>query len=151
MVEPRPFLRQGDSRKVRRSYESINEKAEADNVPSFQPERIIRPEWVARFRQDAETHLHAISQGLSLLPLELGQTSTQEEAEKEQQALRELYRHAHSMKGSARMVGLMEIGEQAQLLEEQLNQAYFEPGGFDETERAAVKVQIEALLLLVKG
>ncbi|MEI6043526.1 MAG: Hpt domain-containing protein [Chloroflexota bacterium] len=122
---------------------------------SFSPKqpssRAIRPEWVARFKQDAEVHLAQISEGLQLLPPLLGQTITPEETESEQHDLRELFRHAHNLKGTARMIGLVEIAEAARLLEEALGQAYLEPLLFVSLQRKAVQEQVDSLMGLIQN
>jgi chemotaxis protein histidine kinase CheA len=132
--------------------EDKNGEAEAPtSVPKQEPIRAIRPEWVARFKQEAEVHLVQITKGLQLLPPVLGQALTTEETAKEQYALRELFRHAHSVKGSARMIGLAEVAEKASLLEEILGQAYLEPTHFVSLLRTNVQQQVDFLMGLIKG
>jgi chemotaxis protein histidine kinase CheA len=113
--------------------------------------RVIRPEWLARFRQAAEAHLAEIEQGLDLLPAQLGQATGKDEAEKEQQALRELFRQAHTLKGSARMVEQEQIAEEAAALEHTLGEAYLDPTGFGQPERASLRQKLNQLLALVKA
>ncbi len=111
----------------------------------------VKEEWVKRFRVDAENHLNEIRQGIQNLPSQLGQLIVQEEIEAEQQALRELFRRAHSIKGAARMVGLDEIAELALKLEELFGQAYLEPVSFNQTQRDKAEQQIIELLIRIKS
>ena len=115
------------------------------------PRRLIRPEWLARFRQAAEAHLAEIEQGLNLLPAQLGQATGKDETEKEQQALRELFRQAHTLKGSARMVEQEQIAEEAAALEHTLGEAYLDPSGFGQLERASVRQTLQGLQELIKN
>lgn len=107
--------------------------------------RVIRPEWLARFKVDALAHLAEINHKFILLPAELGQTTSREETEAEQQALYEIYRRSHSIKGSASMVGLTEIANKARRLEELLKRAYEAPARFDSEQRTSATRQLEEL------
>lgn len=126
-----------------------NKKTQASDA-AHSP-RVIRPEWLARFKEDARVHLNEISGKLAALPLELGQTttSTKEKTEAEQQIRHEIYRRAHSMKGSASMVGLTEIANKARQLEELLKKAYEEPAEFDSSQRSSAEQLLEGLRQLL--
>lgn len=117
-------------------------------VSGSRPRRVFRPEWLARFRQDAETHLVEILQGLQALTDQAG-LETGEEAEQEQPVLRELFRHAHSLKGAALMLEQTAIAEVAADLETILREAWLEPARFSEAERAKVGQQVNYLRELV--
>lgn len=118
-----------------------------------QPRWIGRPEWLARFREEAIAHLAEISLGLEKLPPRLGQSESAEERQAQYWAVRELYRQAHTIKGSAGMVGLSEIAEQAGQLEELLGQAMKEPASFNSPQRELVRSRTEQLRadLTLKG
>lgn len=130
--------------------EEKNKAAEVKTgLPLTANGRVIRPEWLVRFKNDATTHLTEISRIMILLPPQLAQTSTKEETEAEQKNLHELFRRAHSMKGAAQMVGLKEIGEKARQLEELLKQAYLEPTKFGTLQRESVRQRIQELQTLI--
>jgi len=106
---------------------------------------LLHPEWVARFREEALVHVAEISQGLEKLPPHLGQSEDEEAGLAEHKAVRELYRHAHTIKGSAGMVGLEEIAEQARQLEELFGQALKELAEFNDLQREVVATRTARL------
>jgi HPt (histidine-containing phosphotransfer) domain-containing protein len=113
------------------------------------------PKWLARFKPEAARHLVELIRGLEhLQPKTLVKPpnlkATFEEITRTNPELRELYRLAHTLKGSAGMVGQTEIAEYAEQIERDLTAVLFDPDCFDEdlrrklvnlTEQTAEKVK----------
>lgn len=91
------------------------------------------------FREEAREHLHALEQGF----LDLEAAS----AEKRKSLIDSLFRHAHSLKGDAKAVGLLPLKEAAQVLEDLLDSLRSSP---DETNPERINRGL-AQLDLVRG
>ncbi len=85
--------------------------------------------YIEIFRQEAKEHLESLSSGLLHL----------EEQPDDVEGLRELLRNAHTIKGSARLIGLAQIGEVAHRMEDVLRAL--------EDRRLPVAVDLVDLLL----
>ncbi len=111
--------------------------------------------WLARFKPEAARHLVELARGLEHLhpqtlvkPTNL--KATFEEIARTNPKLRELYRLAHTLKGSAGMVRQTEVAGLAEQIEKNLTRVVFDPDCFDEelrrkllnlTEQATEKVK----------
>jgi two-component system chemotaxis sensor kinase CheA len=100
----------------------------------------IPAELVQIFREEAAEHLDGMDAGL--LGVEAGQAS--------EQTTDALFRHAHSIKGSAGMVGLPEAGQIANAIEDVLERAR-ETGAFSPALTAPLLRATDALRRAVAG
>ncbi len=84
----------------------------------------VKPEWFKRFRAESTVHLDE----MTLLLNTLGEEPPgSEQVKPNSEKLRQLFIRAHSIKGTAGMLGLMEIASQAAELEALWNEVYYEP------------------------
>jgi chemotaxis protein histidine kinase CheA len=98
----------------------------------------VKPEWVVRFKAEATAHLK-LSQSLIE---KLKQKRTGKKSKLADQLIRQLFIKAHSIKGTASMLGQNHIAEQAAELEALWNEALNDPNqrNVDFYSRAATLV-----------
>ncbi|NWJ47505.1 MAG: Hpt domain-containing protein [Chloroflexi bacterium] len=93
--------------------------------------------WVLRFKQEAAAHLQLLEQGLRQvqpnIPSQPVENTDQLTALNPE--LREFFRLGHTIKGSAAMVGLQEIADKAERLENSLHKVFKRPNLFSELKR----------------
>jgi two-component system chemotaxis sensor kinase CheA len=108
---------------------------------------VVNRKWITRFRKEALLHLESLEKGLLLVRL-LVPESLPEDLKSLRElnpALQELYRLAHTLKGSAGMVGLYDLAVRFEKLEERLGGILLNPPVFNETLR---EVLLSALIEL---
>jgi chemotaxis protein histidine kinase CheA len=105
-----------------------------DELPSNQ-------KWVQRFKRESVKHLEDLRLGITTIiprqPLSgtIIEPDNLDKLGELNPELRELFRLAHSLKGSSGMVGLLEVSEIANNLEKELGQVFRNPALFDEDRR----------------
>ncbi len=87
----------------------------------------IKSEWIGRFRQDATLHLQEIQKCMDKLAPALPADPETTEA-----VLRQLFVRVHNIKGTAAMLGQMEVAEVAARLEKLWAEVALEPARLDQ-------------------
>lgn len=115
-------------------------------------------DWIARYKHEAAKHLTNMRERLDNIVKNGVDMTVPSHAMLDKpridgdENLKELYRLAHTLKGSAGMVGLLEVEVVAEQLEELLGGVYYDPSSYDATIPSKVVVgmsRIEALLAIV--
>lgn len=104
---------------------------------------------MGRFKQEARRHLQALSDQLAVLDrvYQPGLVGTTDEllSEAEFKSLRELFRLAHTLKGSAKMVGQVEVADLAEQLETFLGEAYLNKQHLSIEQHSLVPVLVKQI------
>jgi chemotaxis protein histidine kinase CheA len=114
-----------------------------------------RQDWVTRYKSEAGKHIacmrerlaRIINEGVVLIVPRHASADTPRVDGDEN--LKELFRLAHTLKGSAGMVGLDDVQAVAERLEEILGNVYYDPATYEVSLPATIEagiVQIETLL-----
>jgi chemotaxis protein histidine kinase CheA len=113
-----------------------------------------RQKWASRFKRDASVHLSKLATGLETVqPRLLPEAHTTDSAANPEAVdlsalnpeLRELFRLAHTLKGSAGMVEQLRVAAVAEKLETELGKVYREPSYFNEDLRQRMLVILAEL------
>ena len=101
-----------------------------------------KAEWVGRFKAEAALHLNSLKTHLQSLE-DLPPSANLDEAQLE--VVRELFRLAHTLRGSAGMVGQTTIAKLAEPLEQFWGQAYLSAIYLSTTQQNETKALLEQL------
>jgi chemotaxis protein histidine kinase CheA len=103
----------------------------------------VRLDWVKRFRQEANQSLGEIREMMNALDWERPDTP-------EQPLLRRMFVKVHGLKGTAGMVGLVQIAEKAAELEALWGEALLEPQNLNTGLRKTSEIKTAELRALVE-
>lgn len=112
----------------------------------------VKPQWVKQFRQEASNHLHEMRATMGALQWQRrGLPLSEEAAETEDKHLRQLFLNAHSVKGTAGMLGMDAIVAVAAELETLWGEVLLNPALLSLALRSRAETRLVELAVLVNA